>query len=142
MPDATPSRWEPDRSQPQPPWPVPPLPTALGRGALNRCPACGRTHLFRGWLTVEPSCSACSAPLGEVRADDAPPYFVIFITGHIVVPLLIWLEETRSPPLWVHAAIFIPLTMALVLGLLRPVKGATVGLMLKLGMLRAPGDDD
>ena len=33
-----------------------------------------------------------------------------------------------------------PLIMAL--GLLRPVKGATVGLMLKLGMMRNAADDD
>ena len=84
----------------------------------------------------------CGTPLGEVRADDAPPYFVIFITGHVVIGLMIWLEQTRAPPLWVHAAIFLPMTLILALGLLRPVKGATVGLMLKLGMMRRDTDED
>lgn len=123
------------------PWPVPTLFAALARGATNRCPACGHPRLFRSWLGVEMACPACSAPLGEIRADDAPPYFVILITGHIVVPLMFMLEQARQPPLWVHAAIFLPLTLALALVLLRPVKGATVGLMLKLGLLRTGQDE-
>lgn len=137
MPDQTPPvRWQPDRAPEAPPWPVPPLFTALGRGAMGRCPACGQTHVFDGYLTVVPVCVACGAPLGSVRADDAPPYFTIFIAGHIIIPLLFWTDQTYSPPLWVLAAIFLPLTTIVCLGLLRPVKGATLGLMLKLGMLK------
>lgn len=135
-----PVRWQPDRSPKQPPWPVPAFFTALGRGLMNRCPACGQSRLFRGFLRVEAECPHCHAPLGQIRADDAPPYFVIFITGHIVVPLMFLLEKYQ-PPLWLHAAIFLPMTLVLALGLLRPVKGATVGLMLKLGMVGAGPDE-
>ena len=38
------------------------------------------------------------------------------------------------------SAIFIPLTLVLALGLLRPVKGGTVGLMLRLNMLKSDAD--
>ncbi len=141
LPDTTPPvRWQPDRSPQTPPWPVPPLFTALGRGLMGRCPSCAQTHIFNGWLRVVPACLVCGAPLGRFRADDAPPYFVIFATGHIVVPLLFWMETAMHPPLWVHAAIWIPFSVALAAVLLRPVKGATVGLMLKLGMVKA--DDE
>jgi len=136
LPDQTPVRWLPDRSPSQPPWPVPPFLTALTRGARGLCPACGQTHAFRGYLTVVPICLACGAPLGEVRADDAPPYFTLFIAGHIVIPLLFYVDHTYSPPLWVLSVIFLPFTALLCLGLLRPVKGATLGLMLKFGMLK------
>ncbi|MBV9735131.1 MAG: DUF983 domain-containing protein [Acidisphaera sp.] len=112
------------------------MPTALGRGLLGRCPACGHSHIFNGFLRVVPACSNCGAPLGAARADDAPPYFTIAITGHIVIPGMLVLEQMKSPPLWVHAVIWIPLTLVLCLGLLRPIKGATVGLMLKLGMMK------
>src|SRR6185312_8396623 len=54
--DLTPTRWEPDRTPPAPPWPVPPALTALARGATNRCPACGRSKLFRGFLRVAAAC--------------------------------------------------------------------------------------
>lgn len=117
-----------------PPWPSPPLLTAMGRGLLGHCPACGQTHAFAGYLKVVPACVACGAPLGRLRADDAPPYFTIFIVGHIIVGLLLWVEQAYKPPLWVHAALWLPISLAMTLALLRPVKGATLGLMLKLGM--------
>ena len=34
------------------------------------------------------------------------------------------------------SAIFLPLTLALAIGFLRPIKGATVGMMLSLNMLK------
>jgi uncharacterized protein (DUF983 family) len=87
-----------------------------------------------------PACSECGAPLGMARADDAPPYFTLVLVGHIVVPGMLVLERAESPPLWVHAAIWLPLTLLLSVGLLRPVKGGTVGLMLKLGLMKS--DDE
>jgi len=124
-----------------PPWPVPRLGLALGRGFLGRCPACGNTPIFRGYLRVVDHCPHCGAPLGRARADDAPPYFTILVVGHIVIPSMLLLQRTEQPPNWVQAAIFVPLTVILALGLLRPIKGATVGLMLKLGMMK-PDEDD
>ena len=49
-----PIRWQPDRTTPKPPWPVPSLATALGRGFVGRCPACGKGRLFDGFLRVVP----------------------------------------------------------------------------------------
>ena len=130
-------RWSPDRAVPKPRWPVPPWPVALGRGLAGHCPGCGKAHLFRGFLKVVPACANCGAPLGLARADDAPPYFTILITGHIVIPLLLIMQKYGNPPAWELSAIFLPLTLALALGLLRPVKGALVGVMLALGMLKS-----
>ena len=121
-------------------WPLPTFGVALARGATNRCPACGHAGLFRGFLAVAPSCGACHAPLGAVRADDAPPYFTILLVGHIVVPLLLLSERHFAPPMLLEAAIFLPLTLLLALALLRPVKGATLGWMLRLGITGAEHD--
>jgi uncharacterized protein (DUF983 family) len=115
---------------------VPPLPIAVGRGLRGLCPACGQSRLFTRYLKVSPECPVCHAPLGLARADDAPPYFTIVAVGHIVVPSMLILERTVAPPLWVHAALWVPLTIVLALGFLQPIKGATVGLMLRLGMLK------
>lgn len=114
--------------------------TAMLRGALGRCPCCDKAPLFNGWLKVADTCRNCDAPLGRIRADDAPPYFTIFAVGHIVIPGMLFLEKAYKPELWVHTAIWVPLTLALSLALMRPVKGATIGLMLKLGFGRG-GDD-
>ena len=105
-----------------------------------RCPACGVTHAFKGYLDVVPECLECGAPLGRFRADDAPPYFTIFIVGHLLIPFLYWIETGWSLSLGMLAAIFLPLALVMTLVLLRPVKGATLGLMLKLGMVK-PDDD-
>lgn len=114
------------------------MPTAMLRGLRGICPCCGEAKLFAGWLRVADRCGHCDAPLGQVRADDAPPYFTIFAVAHIVIPGMVWLERAQSPEIWVQTAIWVPLTLVLSLALMRPVKGATIGLMLKLGFGR-PG---
>jgi uncharacterized protein (DUF983 family) len=108
---------------------------ALLRGALGSCPNCGRARLFTGWLRQVAACPNCAAPLGAIRADDAPPYFVVFLVGHLVIGTQVLLDGVLDLSLWAEAAIFLPLTLALALGLLRPVKGATIGLMWQLGMV-------
>lgn len=132
--------WMPDRAPKKPAWPVPGLGISLLRGLLCTCPACGTTKLFAGYLRVVDDCSSCGAPLGHVRADDAPPYFTILVVGHIVVPGMLLLEKAAHPADWVQAAVWLPVTTLLCLALLRPIKGATVGLMLRLGLLKPAGD--
>ncbi len=136
-----PIRWQPDRGVSLVSWPVPTLARAVGRGLRMRCPACGVTRLFTGYLSVAPICANCAAPLGLARADDAPPYFTIFIVGHLIVGSMLLVERAWQPPLWLDAAIWVPLTLVLTLLLLRPIKGATVGLMLTLGMLKSGSDE-
>lgn len=99
----------------------------LKRGLSRRCPACGVGRLFRGYLTVEDVCPACGHDNGQYPADDAPPYFTIFLVGHLVVaPLLavamIWRASTLTLLL-----LPLPLVGAVTLGLLPFVKGAVIG---------------
>jgi uncharacterized protein (DUF983 family) len=136
-----PIRWQPNRSPSPSPVALPSLGTAVRRGLLGRCPACGEAHLFNGYLRVVPECRHCGAPLGLARADDAPPYFTILVVGHIIIPALLLVEQHAAPSVWLEAAIFLPLTLGLTLALLRPIKGGTVGLMLTLGMVKATADD-
>jgi uncharacterized protein (DUF983 family) len=132
-------RWQPERLPP--PAPLPPLLTAVGRGLLNRCPVCGKAHVFNGYLRVVRECANCGTPLGLARADDAPPYFTILIVGHVMVPLMLWMDNSLSPSVWTLTAVFVPATIILSLLLLRPIKGGTVGLMLKLGLLKTDADE-
>ena len=92
--------------------------------------------MFNGFLRVAETCDHCHAPLGLARADDAPPYFTILLVGHIVIPLMLIMEKSSQPPIWLLSAIFLPLTLVLSVGLIRPIKGATVGLMLNFNMLK------
>ena len=97
-------------------------------GALGRCPACGQGRLFTRYLKVTDQCGHCGEALHHQRADDAPPYFTIFIAGHLLVPMVLALETAYRPALWLHAAIWFPVTIAMCLALLPLIKGAIVGL--------------
>ena len=136
MPDSLPVRWIPNRSPLSPPSPA--MPLALWRGLRARCPACGKGPIFCGFLRVATICTTCAAPLGLINADDAPPYFTIFIVAHVVIGAQIALEHVAKLSVATELAIFLPGTLALVLLLIRPVKGATVGLMMKLGFMKPP----
>ena len=59
---------------------------------------------------------------------------MIVLVGHLVVPLVLHVEMTYQPAYWIHAALFLPLTLALSLALIQPVKGAVVALQWHVGM--------
>ena len=126
-------KWEPNHTAPANLHPMPTLATAVGRGLRNRCPACGEGRVFRGYLTLVEECSHCHAPLGRLRADDAPPYFTILLVGHLLVPGVLWVEKAYEPPMGLHMAVWLPLFTLLCMVVLRPVKGAVVGWMMTLG---------
>ena len=109
-------------------------PSSLSAGLRCRCPRCGEGRLFRAFLKVNDSCPACGEELHHHRADDFPAYLVIVIVGHIVVALTLLVEAAFSPPLWLHALIWLPLTTAMALALIQPVKGAVVAFQWQHGM--------
>lgn len=136
------TRWQSEAAvPPPPPWPLPRLGTAMRRGVHGRCPVCGKNDLFQGFLRVSHDCGACGVPLHRARADDAPAYFAVLLTAQIVIPSMLILELLEGPPTWLMAAVFLPLSPALAIGLLRPVKGATIGAMVALNMLTPNADE-
>ena len=126
--------WEPDRTPPALPYQPPGTRDGLVRGLKGLCPACGKGRLFAGYLRVAEVCESCHAPLGRLRADDAPPYFTILITGHLLVPGVLWIEKAYMPPIWLHMVVWLPLFTIICILLLRPIKGAVMGWMMHLGM--------
>lgn len=107
---------------------------AIKRGLTGKCPACGKGGIFDKWLKVNDACPQCGEPLHHHRADDFPAYIVVLISGHIIVPLMIYFERHYSPTYLTHMLIWIPLTTLLCMVMLQPVKGAVVGLQWQLGL--------
>jgi uncharacterized protein (DUF983 family) len=107
---------------------------ALLRGFGQRCPACGAGSLFGRYLKVRNACPGCGEALYHHRADDAPAYFTILIVGHLVVGAILPVERMFAPPLWLHAVLWLPLTLLLTLWLLPRIKGTIVGLQWSLYM--------
>jgi uncharacterized protein (DUF983 family) len=132
--------WRPNQGPNTPVWPLPSMPIAILRGTARHCPACGQTRLFTRYLKVQERCAVCGAPLGLYPSDDAPPYITMLLVLHIIVPSILILEQTTDMALWVYGAIFVPLAVTLTVVLLPVVKGAMIGILLKLGLDRG-GDD-
>lgn len=107
---------------------------AMLRGARQTCPACGKGALYGKYLKVADTCGHCGTELHHQRADDAPPYFVMVVTGHVVIAGVMILERMYAPPLWVHIALWFPLLMLMSLWMLPRVKGALIGLQWALRM--------
>lgn len=95
----------------------------LGRAIFAaRCPRCGEGRLFNGFLTFAPTCSHCGLDFTKIDTGDGPAVFVILIAGFLIVAGALIVEVLFSPPYWVHIALWLPLTLILTLGLLRPIK--------------------
>lgn len=107
---------------------------AMRRGFLGHCPACNQGRLFGRFLKVVDRCEACGTEFHHHRADDLPPYLVIFVVGHLIGYGILMTETKMEMPLWAHLAIWPLLTLVLSLALLQPAKGAVVGLQYALGM--------
>ena len=108
--------------------------SAMVNGVRCRCPRCGTGKLFTSYLKVVDVCPSCDQELHHQRADDAPPYFTMFIVGHLLIPLVFIVEKNWRPDWWVHLALWGPMAIVLTLWLLPMVKGAIVGIQWALGM--------
>jgi uncharacterized protein (DUF983 family) len=84
--------------------------------------------MFAQYLKVADACPHCHEELHHHRADDAPPYFTIFIVGHIVIPLVLITERLWHPHLLWHASAWLILTLVLTIFLMPRVKGAVVAM--------------
>jgi uncharacterized protein (DUF983 family) len=82
--------------------------------------------MFSGFLTLAPRCDVCGLDFGFADSGDGPAVLVTLIAGFIVLGVALALEVAYEPPLWVYIVVFAPLTVAVCLGLLRPLKGFLV----------------
>jgi uncharacterized protein (DUF983 family) len=103
----------------------PPI-SAVKTGLAGRCPRCGEGHMFNGFLTLAPRCEACGLDFSFADAGDGPAVFVSLIGGFIVLGAALTVDIEFEPPLWVYIVIFMPLTLLVCLGLLRPMKALLV----------------
>ena len=103
-------------------------PSPFMAGLMSRCPRCGQGRLFAGYLTIAPRCKVCKLNFGFADSGDGPAVFIILIAGFVIVTAALFVEVKYQPPYWVHAALWLPLTGILCLGLLRPFKATLVAI--------------
>ncbi len=108
--------------------------TSVRRGWGQTCPCCGEGAMFKSYLKVNDTCATCGTELHHQRADDAPPYFVMTVTGHIVIGGIFFVEKNYTVNPWLQLAIWSSVLILLTLWLLPRVKGALIGYQWALRM--------
>jgi uncharacterized protein (DUF983 family) len=103
-------------------------PNPILTGLAGRCPRCGKGRMFAGFIRLKPVCEACGLDYAFADAGDGPAVFVIMIAGFVVVGSALVVEMRYAPPLWVHAALWLPLILLTTLVPLRGIKGVLIAL--------------
>lgn len=101
---------------------------AVRKALAGHCPRCGKGKLFDGPVAFAPVCTACGLDFSAFNVGDGAASFLILAVGAIITGLALWLELSAEPPWWVHALLWLPLTIILSLGLMRLAKGALLAL--------------
>lgn len=109
---------------------------AMLRGALGKCPRCGEAKMFDRFLKPTTCCPGCGQDWTLHQADDFPPYISIFITGHVMAPVMIELGSSDSLPMWAKLVLCLAIASVLMMSLLQPAKGAIIALQWWMGMHR------
>ena len=110
------------------PAPSPEPPDLLLTALRGGCPRCGSPGLFSGVVTFAPKCRRCGLDFASFNVGDGAASFLIFIVGAIILGLALWLELSMSPPIWVHALLWVPLATVLTLELLRLAKAMLIAM--------------
>ena len=103
-------------------------PSPIVTGLAGRCPACGQGRLFDGFLDVVERCNTCGADLREQDSGDGPVAFITLLAGAVVVIAALVVEVKYAWPIWLHMVVWLPLSAALCVGLMRPLKGLLIAL--------------
>lgn len=105
--------------------------SAIAAAVLARCPRCGESPLFAGYLRIAPGCPHCHLDYSAFDVGDGASVFVILIVGFLVAGGALIVEVAFSPSYWVHAALWLPTIAVLTFGGLRLVKSALMVLQFR-----------
>ena len=100
----------------------PPLPP-LSTGLRGRCPRCGQSHRFSGFLRLRPHCEVCGLDYSYADPADGPAFSVICSVCIPAVILALWIEAQFEPPDWVHLVTTLPFLLLICVLPLRPLTG-------------------
>lgn len=116
------------------------IPAVLLSGMLKKCPKCGKGNIYSKYLKINNHCQLCNEELHSYRTDDFGPWLSIIMGGHIIVPLVLSVEQNYALDLWLQAIIWIPLTILTVLFLLPISKSICLSILWRLKMKNIESD--
>lgn len=84
--------------------------------------------MFSAFISVVARCDKCGLDYSFADSGDGPAVFIALFGGFFVLGVALLTEIAYQPPMWVHMVLFLPLTLVVCLGLLRPFKGLLIAL--------------
>lgn len=103
----------------------------VSAGLSGKCPRCGQGNLFEGFLGLKKTCLSCGLDYDFADSGDGPAVFVIMLVGFVIVGLVLFVELSFQPPIWLHMVLWLPLTVLLAGLVLRPLKGLMIALQFR-----------
>ena len=110
----------------------PPL-SPVATGFKGKCPRCGEGKLFDGFLSPAKSCKNCGLDYEFADSGDGPAWFIMTGIGFVVAAAALIVEVAYQPSYWIHAALWLPLTLILCIAPLRPLKGLMIARQYQTG---------
>jgi uncharacterized protein (DUF983 family) len=90
------------------------------------CPECGGHTLFAGPARLADQCRVCALDIAALERWGRLAGFVTLLLAAMLIAGAIALDIYVRPPIWVHIALWLPLTIGGVLAVLRLLKTAGV----------------
>jgi len=97
-------------------------PDVLPAALFGLCPRCGQKTLFANLTRFSDNCRACGLDYSVYNVGDGPAAFLTLIVGAVILGLALAIEANFHPSIWVHIMLWVPLTVAAVVGSLRVSK--------------------
>ena len=97
-------------------------------GLACRCPGCGRSPLFAGFLRLARGCPACGQDFSRLQSGDGPAVFIILIVGFLCCFGALFTDLFLHPPIWATLLFWMPVAGIASVALIRPLKGLMVSL--------------
>lgn len=88
------------------------------------CPECGAKTLFAGPVKFSQHCRSCGLDYAGFNVGDGPAALLTLAIGAVIIILALMLDAAVRPPFWVHAILWVPVTVAMTVYTLRISKAA------------------
>ncbi len=98
-------------------------------GLNRRCPQCAIGKTMVGYLKQQPSCAHCGADFTDITPDDAPAWATIFISGHFVTTIMVYIVRGDFFPLWGEMLALVVVAMPFILFFLPIMKGMFINII-------------
>lgn len=92
--------------------------------------------MFKDWLSIVDACDVCGLTLKHHDAADGPTFFALVFVGFFIMAMVGVVEYHFAPPLWVHMALWIPLTFLSCIACLRAFKSVLITIEFRLALLK------